>query len=174
MYMNIYQRCMKMLLSEFGPLYQRQLETLVRRKVNGRFQNLDGYIGQMCQFGDYEKIRLGDEILVSPTKTPPDNDMLRSIDVVLGFMDGLLDVYLGNEPVKLRFFVKTGEREKELCVIPVHPGKERIISGYVCQTGGETVILLLDDKEQIGYINTLRPCKFVTVIGRNVTFYTKN
>ena len=175
MYLNLYQRCVKALLDEFGPMYQRQLEALVRRKVNDYFRDLDGYIEQMCQFGDYERLELSDEILISPANTAPDGDMLRCIEVMLGFADELVAFFAGTAPVKLRFFVRTAEREKEICVVPVHRECEKSAAAFVDGTeGGETVILLPDAKEQIPIIKTAHPCKFVIVNGRDVTFYTKN
>ncbi len=175
MYLNLYQRCIKVLLDEFGPLYQRQLEALVRRKVNGYFKNLDGYIDQMCRYGDYEKLELVGEALISPAKAAPDGDMLRCMDVMLSFVDSVTAFCVGAPPVKLKFFVRDDETEKEICVIPVHIGGEQPIAAYVDgPDSGETLILLLAVKGQIRSIKTRRPCKFAVIEGQSVIFYTKN
>lgn len=175
--MNIFQRYIKELLDEFGPLLQHQLEELVRHKTGIPLPNLDGYISQMCQFDDYVKTELYGEFLVSLVGAEPDFDIIRSIKVMLCFIDNLVDYCKGSEHSALMFIAVTDGAEKDLCVIPVKKGMEHIVSAQVdnaYKNPGTIIIFLLDDKEQMKHINTERPCKFAIIAGQDVTFYTKN
>ena len=173
MYMNAYQKYIADLLDEYGSLLESQLTAMVNAKFKTNFKSLGRYIEQMCVFGDYERYGTA----VCPKGTEVDFDIIRSVEVMLKFMDSIIAHNRSKGYITIRFFVNANEHNKEICIIPVRQGSEQIICKYVSDKfsaeKNEVVIFLLDEKEQMKFINVNCNCRYAVVTDKGAVFFRK-
>ncbi len=177
MYLNAYQKYIDELLDEYGGLLISQLLVMVNFKFGAELENLDGFISQMVRYGDYEKMHVGKEFALVPKGREPDFDVIRSFSVMVAFLPDVIWHRKSRDYVSIRFFVSTLKHDKEISVIPVKKGNEKMLSRYAedkfAKAKCEVVMFLLESKEQMNDINCDRCCRFA-VIGKNgVNFYKK-
>lgn len=187
MYMNIFQKYIKELLDEYGPLLKRQLHEMIKYKFRVNKESIDGYVKQMCIYADYEECEIDSWEIVLSKGDEVDFDVIRSFEVMLKFLGDLTQHSKGKEYVSVRFWVKvvknddieevTHNNEKDICIIPVHIGTEKEICLYAeekvsCEKS-EIIIFLLDSIEQIEKINAECNHKFATLGKNGVNFYAK-
>ena len=153
MYLNACQKYIAELLEEYGPLLKRQLLTMAKHKFQTVLPNLDGYIGQMCHYGDFEQYTLSNELVIAPKGAEPDFDVIRSVDVMLQFFPNVIQHRKSRGFITIRFFVSTPEHDKEISVIPVRAGMEQTVSDFAEDKFGcakcEVVMFLPDSREQM-------------------------
>ena len=177
MFFNAYQKYIAELIDEYGSLLKSQLLRMVNEKFSVRFANLDGYITQMCRFADFAELPQGSDTVVLHRGHDPDYDVIRSVEVMLGFLKNLVRHNKSRSYVSVRFYVAAKDGEKEICVIPVKIGTERQVSAYAADKfaaiENEIVIFLLNDKEQMRSIQAECNCKFALVTDSGVVFFKK-
>ena len=173
--MNAYQKYMAELLEEYGPLPLRQLVPLVNFKLQTELSSLDRYAEQMCHYGNYERYMLAEEAVLAPKGADPDFDVIRSVDVMLKFFPKVIWHRRSRGFVTVRFFVSTLEHDKEISIIPVKPGMERMLSAFVEDKFGRTrcevVMFLLESKKQMKLLNPNCYCRFALFGKNGVGFY---
>lgn len=175
MYLNVFQQYIQDLLYEYGPLLKRQLLLAVNSHFGSKLHNLDGYTEQMCRFGDFCTGFVGNDEYLGFKGEEPNIDMIRSFDVMLAFLPNVRWHRKSRDFISIRFLAGTYKNEKEICVIPVKYGTEKVVTDYVSDTADdgkcEITVFLLEDKAQMQKINIKGFCKFA-VIGKNgVEFY---
>lgn len=177
MFLNVYQRYISELIDEYHSLLKRQLLILVNRRFGSHLPNLDGYLGQMCRFGDVSFIPYGSDAVVLPKGCEPDYTIIRSMEVMLQFLQHIARHGRGKGDVSIRFSVTTPEAEKEICIIPVQSGLERQAAAWVgdrfTRSPSQMVIFLLDSKEQMQCISADCSHRFAVVTEGGVAFYKK-
>lgn len=177
MFLNVYQRYISELIDEYHSLLKRQLLILVNRRFGSHLPNLDGYLGQMCRFGDVSVIPYGSDAVVLPKGSEPDYTIIRSMEVMLQFLQHIVRHGRGKGEVSIRFSVTTPEAEKEICIIPVQSGLERQAAAWVgdrfTRFPSQMVIFLLDSKEQMQCISVDCSHRFAVVTEGGVAFYKK-
>ena len=104
--------------------------------------------------------------------------MIRSFDVVLSFLPQVIWHRKSREPVSIRFFVSTIEHDREISIIPVQQGKERMLTRYADDKFEdqkcEVVIFLLETKEQMKLISSTCNYRFALITKGGVVFYKKD
>ena len=177
MYLNAYQRYIAELLDEYGALLVRQLLSMVNYRFETDKKQIDGYIDQMCRFGDYELDRRSKEPILCHKGTEPDFDMIRSFEVLLAFLPKVIFHYRDNGDVTISFLVQDMQRDKEISVVPVRIGMERQMSLFVVKQQPEhtnrVIICLLEDKEQIKKMQASPGCKLALIDKTGVSFFKR-
>lgn len=175
MFLNPYQKFIDELINEYGPLQMRQLLLMVNEKFKTVFQNLDGYVAQMERYSDYERLGEGEEALVAVRGMQPDYDIIRSFEVMLSFLPQVVWHRRSRELVTIRFYVDSDNHTREISVIPVRQGAERMVSEYVndkfSQSKSEVVMFLLEDKSQMKLITSKCYQRFAVIGKKGVMFY---
>lgn len=126
MYLNVFQRYMKELIDEYGPLLKRQLLIMVNFHIGSRLKNIDGYAFQMCQFGNFQTGRLGGDEYIGYKGEMPNIDMIRSVDVMLAFLPNVRQHRKSSGLVSIKFLAgyalqnaapvyKRGKNKKRQC-----------------------------------------------------------
>lgn len=172
MYLNTYQKCIERLIDEYGCLSKPQLLCLVNAELKAHLPHLDGFIAQMCRYGDFTVLSEGGYEAVARRNTELDFCILRSLEVMLSFMPNVVAHHKGREPVTVRFFTKTGRGLKDVCIIPVRQGEEKMAAAYAKDKFTEkekVAIFLLDCREQMQFIQAKG--KFAIVGIQGVSFY---
>ena len=176
MYMNRFQKYIDELITTFGPLLKRQLLVLVNHRFNTSKPTLDGYIKQMCSFSDYKEYEYANNVIVTKGGDEPDFDIIRSVDVMLEFIDDLTEYKRAKYPVSIRFYAETKSHTKEISIIPVRKGTEEGLSELIADLSQEkcqTVILLLDNRKSLGKFKRGDNILFASVDKNGVTLYRK-
>ncbi|MBS7297659.1 MAG: hypothetical protein KIG65_01100 [Eubacteriales bacterium] len=175
MFLNPYQKYIDELINEYGPLQMRQLLVMVNSKFKSRFPNLDKYIAQMERYYDYERIGKGEEAIVAVRGMQPDYDIIRSFEVMLYFNNQVICHRRSRELVTIRFYVDDENHTREISVIPVKAGSEKMVSEYVndrfAKSKSEVVMYLLENKNQIKKITSKRYQRFAVIGKQGVVFY---
>ena len=175
MFLNPYQKYIDELINEYGPLYMRQLVNLVNAKFKTRFATLNGYVAQMERYYYYERNEEGCETLVYIGGMHPDYNIIRSMDVMLHFINQVIWHRKSGDYVSIRFYVDSDGHTREVSVIPVNKGSEKRVSDYVndkvTNDKSEVVMYLLDDKSQIRKITSKRYQRFAYITENGVVFY---
>ena len=178
MYMNPYQRYIRDLLNEYGSLLKRQLLQMVNFRFNTNFKDIESYTHQMCSFADYVIVEVGKEQAMAHKDTEIDFDIIRSFDVMLAFLPKLLHHRRSRDLISIAFFVGTDEMIKEVYVLPVGCGNERVVSSYAndkfTDEKNEVVIFLLEDKKQLKLMHTNKNHKFALIEQSGVKFIKHN
>lgn len=178
MYMNPYQEYIKDLLCEYGALLKRQLMQMINFKFCAQKSSIDGYVSQMCRYADYEVIVVGADEVVCRKGTEPDYDIIRSFDILLAFMPKVQYHRKSRNFVSIVFIITTDEHDKEVAVIPVKSGNEKIISSFANDKFGNekcgVVIFLLEDKAQLQSVQTECNHKFAVIEKSGVQFIKHN
>ena len=176
MYLNVFQRYMKELIDEYGPLLKRQLLIMVNFHIGSRLKNIDGYAFQMCQFGNFQTGRLGGDEYIGYKGETPNIDMIRSVDVMLAFLPNVRQHRKSSGLVSIKFLAGTDKHEKEISIIPVKYGMEKTVSEFandkIVNEKCELVVFLQEDKNQIPQICTECHCKYALLGAGGVEFYT--
>lgn len=176
MYMNEFQKYMKELIDEYGPLLKRQLLVMCNAKFPCRLKNVDGFTAQMCRFGPFGTDFVGDEEYFGYRGAKPDIDIIRSVDVLNTFLPNVKMHRKGRHPVSIRFCAGIDEHEKDIRIIPVKPGDEQLVAGYVNDKVGkgkcEIAIFLIEDKKQIEALDADCNVKFALIDKNGVSLYT--
>lgn len=176
MYLNAFQRYIKELIDEYGTLLKRQLLVMVNTHIGSQLPNIDGYVSQMCQFSHFDTGWIVDEEYVGYRGVEPDFDMIRSFDVMIAFLPNIKWHRRSKEFVSIRFYAGVENNEKEIGIIPVKYGMEKIVSSYASDKTGEgkceVTLFLLEDKKQMKLIHTDCHCKFAVIGRKGVEFYT--
>ena len=177
MYMKACQKYIAELLDEYGPLLQRQLRLMANAKFEVAEPNINTYIGQLYRFGDFERKDIPGDTLILPKGVPPDFDMIRSFEVLTSFVPNVISHNKANGHISIRFFVDANEHNKEICVIPVKQGNERIASAFAGDKFGnskcEVVIFLLDSKAQMKLIKADCNFKFAKIEKQGAVFFKR-
>lgn len=175
MFLNPYQKYIDELINEYGPLQIRQLLLMVNAKFKTQFRHLNGYVAQMEQYYDYERIGDGDEAIVAVRGMQPDYEIIRSFEVMLSFLPQVIWHRRSSEFVTIRFYVDSDNHTREISVIPVRQGTERMVSEYVndkfSHSKSEVVMFLLDDKSQMKHIKSNCYQRFAVIGKTGVMFY---
>ena len=177
MFMNAYQKYISELLSEYGSLLKSQLLKLVNHKFKCALPNLNGYVSQLCRFADFEEIVYGRDTIVLHKGDVPDYDMIRSVSVMLSFLESIVMHNKSSGMITIRFYVSSGENDKEISIIPVKQGGEKQAQHFAddkfTDTKCEVVIFLLDNREQKQFIKAKCNCKFAVISEKGPIFYKK-
>lgn len=177
MYLNAYQKYIDELIDEYGALLERQLAVMVNAKFKTNFKSISAYTQQMCTFSDFKKEPYGKEYIFMNNSAEADYDIIRSFEVMLKFVPNIISHNKSKGNISIRFFVNVNDNNKEICIIPVKQGYERMICSYVADKfkneRSEVVIFLLDTKEQIKLINADCNCKFSVVTENGAVFFKK-
>ena len=177
MYLNAYQKYIDELIDEYGALLERQLAVMVNAKFKTNFKSISAYTQQMCTFSDFKKEPYGNEHIFMNNSVEADFDIIRSFEVMLKFLPNIISHNKSKGNISIRFFVNVNDNNKEICVIPVRQGYEKMISSFVedkfKNERNEVVIFLLDAKEQIKLINADCNCKFSVVTENGAVFFKK-
>lgn len=177
MYLNAYQKYIDELIDEYGALLERQLLMMVNARFKTALKNISSYTQQMCTFSDFKKEQYGNEYIFMNNSAEADFDIIRSFEVMLKFIPNIISHNKSKGNISIRFFVNANEHNKEICIIPVKQGYEKLISSYVADKfkneRNEVVIFLLDTKEQIKLINADCNCKFSVVTEKGAVFFKK-
>lgn len=178
MYLNAYQKYMEELTEEYGSLLISQLLKAVNGKFSVELPNLDGYVGQMCRFGDYAVTPYGSEAIFHLKGTEPNYDMIRSFEVLMSFFPNVVWHGKSRFPISICAFLHTTEHDKELFIIPVRRGEEKNLSNFADDKFGNekciVVVFLLETEEQMLKIHTKRGVCFAFVKKDGVVFYKNN
>lgn len=178
MYLNAYQKYMEELLDEYDSLLLSQLLKAVNNKFGAKLQGIDDYAKQMCRYGDYKMTAYGTQYILLRKGGEPDYDIIRSFDVMLSFLPQIVWHRRGRDPISMRFFVSTLEHDREISVIPVQQGKERMITEYASDKFDdekcEVVIFLLEIKEQMQRIKPNCNYRYALITKNGVAFYKKD
>ncbi len=178
MYLNSYQEYIKILIAEYGTLLIRQLLQMINFKFDKEKESIDGYVSQMCRFDDYELVMVGNEKAMCRKGDVPDYDIIRSFDVMLAFIPRIQHHRKSRDFISIVFIISSKDHEKEIFVIPVKSGNEKIISDYAddkfTAEKCEVVIFLLDNKEQLKFIQTECNHKFAVLEKDGVKFLKHN
>lgn len=173
--MNQYQKQIARLIDEYKCLTKRQLLLMVNKELGTNIPNLNGYIAQMCRFGDYMEIPYLDGTIVTEKRCEPDYHMVRAAEVGLCFIDKMVSHERGLGLVYIRLFINQEQHMKEISIIPVQLGGERILSDFSLEKLNENksqiVIFLLESREQIKRINT--NSKLAVIENNSVIFFKK-
>ncbi len=178
MYMNPYQEYIKELLDEYDTLLKRQLLQMINFKFRTQKSNIDGYISQMCRYADYEVVAVGADEAVCRKGTEPDYDIIRSFDVLLAFIPKARYHRKSRGFISIVFIIETDELDKEVSVIPVKAGYEKMVSSFADDKFDaekcEVAIFLLADKEQLKLIHTECNHRFAVIEKSGVKFIKHN
>ena len=178
MYLNAYQKYMEELLDEYDSLLLSQLLKAVNNKFGAKLQGIDDYAKQMCHYGDYKMTAYGTQYILLRIGGEPDYDMIRSFDIMLSFLPQVVWHRRGRDPISMRFFVSTLEHDREISVIPVQQGKERMITEYASDKFDdekcEVVIFLLEIREQMQQIKPNCSYRYALITKTGVAFYKKD
>jgi len=177
MYLNDCQRYMEELVDEYSSLLLSQLLKAVNHKFGLNLRNLNRYANQMRVHGCYQLTAYGTEYILHRKGANPDYDMIRSFEVLLPFLTQATWHRKGRFPVAIRVFIHTIEHDKEISVIPVQQGKEKMLSEYVNDKFENEkcsiIIFLLETEEQMKKINAKCNYRFALVTKEGVVFYKK-
>lgn len=177
MYLNAYQKYIDELIDEYGALLERQLLAMVNARFKTALKNISSYTQQMCTFSDFKKEPYGNEYIFMNNSAEVDYDIIRSFEVMLKFIPNIISHNKSKGNISIRFFVNVNDNNKEICIIPVKQGYEKMISSYVADKlkneRNEVVIFLLDAKEQIKLINADCNCKFSVITENGAVFFKK-
>ena len=177
MYLNAYQKQVVSLVDEYGPLQKRQLEFMVNAGLERKLPNLDGYVNQLCQFGGFQKMEHDGEMYVGYRGDVPDPAVVSAFEVMMQFVPNVIVHGRGRRPAVICFLVRAKEKVKEVRVIPVLPGNESAVSGFIKDSAGEEksemVIFLLTHKEQITKMKPADNHRYALVSGSKVSFFEK-
>ena len=175
--MNSCQKYIAELIDEYDSLLERQIMTMINHKFNVNLTTIEGYVSQMCQFGDYIKIPYREDNIICMKSVEPDYEIIRSFEVMLAFLPRVIWHRRSREFISIRFFVNTLKHDKEVSVIPVKGGMEKALGKYAEDKIGnvkcEVVIFLLEQKEQMQLIESDCCCKFAVIEKDGVVFYKK-
>lgn len=175
MYMNQYQKQIARLIDEYGSLTKSQLLLLVNAELGTHIPNLDGYISQMCHFTDYEEIPYAESTILLRKGCEPDYDVIRSVSVMLCFVDKIVSHGRGRKPVSVRLFISREQHIQQISIIPVNQGEEQMLSTFAEDRIGNDknsiVIFLIKDREQIKLMNT--NSRFAVIEKQGVVFFKK-
>ena len=178
MYLNAYQRYVEELICEYESLLLSQLLYAVNFKFGIELPSIEDYARQMCYYGDYKMLAYGGDYILHVKGGEPNYDMIRSFDVVLSFLPQVIWHRKSREPVSIRFFVSTIEHDREISIIPVQQGKERMLTRYADDKFEdqkcEGVIFLLETKEQMKLISSTCNYRFALITKGGVVFYKKD
>lgn len=178
MYLNAYQKYMEELLDEYDSLLLSQLLKAVNNKFGAKLQGIDDYAKQMCRYGDYKMTAYGTQYILLREGGEPDYAMIRSFDIMLSFLPQVVWHRRGRDPISMRFFVSTLEHDREISVIPVQQGKERMITEYASDKFDdekcEVVIFLLEIREQMQQIKPNCNYRYALITKTGVAFYKKD
>lgn len=175
MYMNAFQKQIAFLVDEYGGLTKKQLLAIVNSIFGSQLSNLDGYIAQMCKFGDYEEISYLSENILIRKGIQPDFDIIRCIEVMICFFPEVISHHRARSPIALRFYKNSKQNMKEISIIPVKYGEETTLSSFVKDKFGneknEVVIFLLESKEQMNLMKVNG--SFAVIEKQGVKFFKK-
>lgn len=178
MYLNAYQQYAAELIDEYGALLCRQILAAINHRFGVALATFDGYAAQMCRYGDYEMKTQGTDCILCRKGDIPDYDIIRSFDVMAAFLPQVVWHRKSRDPTSLRFFIRTEKHDREVFVVPVRQGKEKVLADYANDTlGKETcvvVIFLPDAKEQMQKIHANCNYRFALITKDGVVFYKKD
>lgn len=177
MFMNAYQKYITELIGEYGSLLKSQLLKLVNHKFKCNLPNLNGYINQLCRFDDFEEIVYGQDTVVLHKGDVPNYDIIRSVSVMMSFLQNVLYHNKSSGMISVRFYVSSGDNDKEINIIPIKQGCEKMAQRFAddkfSNAKCEVVIFLLEDKEQKQKIKAICNCKFAVITEKGPIFYKK-
>lgn len=175
MYMNAFQKRIALLIDEYGCLSKKQLCVMVNAALGSALPNLNGYISQMCRYGDYEEIPYSSGNAVIRKGSEPNFDIVRSAEIMICFFPEVLSHHKARSPVAIRFYKNSEQSMKEISVIPVRAGEEKMVSAFAedkfSGEKSEIVIFLLETKEQMKLIKANG--KFAVIEKQGVRFFKK-
>ena len=175
MYMNAYQKYVEELVDEYESLLISQLLKAVNNKFGIELPNINDYVEQMCHYGDYVKEPYGDDYILYIKDGEANFDMIRSFDVMLSFLPQVVRHRKSRKPVSICFLASTLEHDREMFVIPVQQGNERMLSRYASDKFDnekcEIVIFLLETKEQMKLIKSTCNYRYALITRDGVVFY---
>ena len=178
MYLNAYQRYVEELIGEYESLLLSQLLNAVNFKLGIELTSIEDYARQMCYYGDYKMLAYGGDYILHVKGGEQNYDMIRSFDVMQSFLPQVIWHRKSREPVSIRFFVSTLEHDREISIIPVQRGKERMLTRYADDKFEdqkcEVVIFLLETKEQMKLISSTCNYRFALITKGGVVFYKKD
>ena len=175
MYMNAFQKRIALLIEEYGGLTKKQLLAIINGEFGSKLPNLDGYIAQMCRFGDYEEVPFPTGSILVQRGTEPDLDIVRCIEIMLCFFPDIVSHHRARSPIAIRFYKNSEQSMKEISVIPVKYGEEMALSSFVrdkfSNEKSEVVIFLLEAREQMKLIKANG--RFAVIEKQGVKFFKK-
>lgn len=175
MYMNAFQKQIAFLIDEYGGLTKNQLLAIINAEFGSKLPNLDGYIGQMCRFGDYEEVPFFIGSVLVRKGTEPDFDIVRSAEVMLCFFPDVVSHHRARSPIAIRFYKNSEQNMKEISVIPVKYGNEMALSSFVKDKSNdeksEVVIFLPESRDQMKLIKANG--RFAVIEKQGVKFFNK-
>ena len=175
MYLNAYQKYVEELVNEYESLLISQILKAVNGKFGIELPNINDYIEQMCHYDDYEKERYGDDYILYVKGGEANYDMIRSFDVMLSFLPQVVRHRKSRKPVSICFLASTLEHDREMFVIPVQQGNERMLSRYASDKFDnekcEIVIFLLETKEQMKLIKSTCNYRYALITSDGVDFF---
>ena len=186
MYINLYQKYILELLSEFDGLLVRQLAFMVRHFKEPRLQNIDGYLEQLRLFNRIEIVPYkGEDAVILPGGSINEY-MVMAFDIMLQFIDYLKDFEKGDNTVLLRFYITADkDNEQEINIVPVEIGREYIVTKYADEyavnisdsadklSHPPSWIFVIQDKKQMNLINPDTDSSFVLASDRETVFYER-
>lgn len=178
MYLNAYQKYVEELIGEYESLLLSQLLKAVNHKFGIELPSIEDYARQMCYYGNYKMLAYGSDYILHVKGGEPNYDMIRSFDVVLSFFPQVAWHRKSRKPISICFFVNTLEHDREISVIPVQQGNERMLARYADDKFEdqkcEVVIFLLETKEQMKLISSTCNYRFALITRDGVMFYKKD
>lgn len=186
MYLNLYQKYILELLSEFDGLLVRQLAFMVRRFKEPHLQNIDGYLEQLRIFNRIEIVPYkGEDAVILPGGSINEN-MVTAFDIMFKFSEYLVDFAMVYYPAILRFYINPDKNhDQEINIIPVETGKEDTAVNYakmyitdIEKNAGKisyppSFIFVIQDKRQMTLIKLNTDYSFVIMENDGLVFYGK-
>ena len=173
--MNAYQKYVEELVNEYESLLISQLLKAVNSKFGIELPNINGYVEQMCYYDDYEKEPYGDDYILYVKGGEANYDMIRSFDVMLSFLPQVVWHRKSRKPVSICFLACTLEHDREMSVIPVQQGNERMLTRYASDKfdneKSEIVIFLLETKVQMKLIKPTCNYRYALITSDGVVFF---
>lgn len=184
MYINLYQKYILELLSEYDGLLERQLEILVKHFKEPHLYNINGYLEQLRRFDRIEIVPYRGEDTVILPNGKINEDIVTAFDIMLQFLDYLKGFERGNNTVLLRFYITADkDNEQEINIVPVPKGKEDMAVDYaecyvvnIAKNADKisyppSWIFVIQDKQQMPLINPKSDYSFVIMENGEPVFY---
>lgn len=148
---------------------------MVNAALGSALPNLNGYISQMCRYGDYEEIPYSSGNAVIRKGAEPNFDIVRSAEIMICFFPEVISHHKARSPIAIRFYKNSKQSMKEICIIPVKAGQEKMVSAFAedkfSDGKSEIVIFLLEAKDQMKLMKANG--KFAVIEKQGVRFFKK-
>ena len=116
----------------------------------------------------------GDDYILYVKGGEANYDMIRSFDVMLSFLPQVVWHRKSRKPVSICFLASTLEHDREMSVIPVQQGNERMLTRYASDKfdneKSEIVIFLLETKVQMKLIKPTCNYRYALITSDGVVF----